>query len=44
MFNIIYYIGKVLVTECPAAVRQVLIANTDQVLGFCTEKNTVKEK
>jgi hypothetical protein len=35
---VIHYIGRALVTECLAAVRQALIANTDQALGLLADK------
>ena len=38
MFNVVYHMGRALVTEYPAAVCQALIANTDWALGFRTDK------
>ena len=37
-FNVIHHVGRALVTEYPAAVRQALISNTDQALGLCADK------
>jgi hypothetical protein len=37
-FNVIHHVGRALVTECPAAVRQALIANTDRALGLLADK------
>jgi ABC-type thiamin/hydroxymethylpyrimidine transport system permease subunit len=34
----IHHVGRALVTECLAAVRQALIANTNQALGLCVDK------
>lgn len=43
-FDVIHHVGRALETECPAAVRQSLIANTDRALGLRAEKNTVKDE
>jgi hypothetical protein len=37
-FNVIHHVGRALVTECLAAVRQVLIANTDWAQGLLADK------
>jgi hypothetical protein len=37
-FNVIHHVGRALVTECPAAVRQALIANIDWALGLLADK------
>jgi hypothetical protein len=44
LFSMIHHVGRALETECPAAVCQALVANTDRALGLRAEKNTVKEK
>jgi hypothetical protein len=38
MFNVIHYVGRALVTECPATVHQALIANIDWALGLLVDK------
>jgi hypothetical protein len=37
-FNVIHHVGRALVTECPATVRQALVANTDRALGLRADK------
>jgi hypothetical protein len=37
-FNLIHHVERPLVTECPAAIRQALVANTDRALGLCADK------
>lgn len=37
----IYHVGRALVTECLAVVRQVLIADTDQALSLRVDEGIV---